>query len=213
MRIIGQTGGIFEALESLCGYSTLCYLLCDARDLVVAILDHLEEQYVAMYDGMARLDAVGALVVSDDLGFKTQTLIAPDDLRELILPRHKRLVDIAHAQGKPCILHSCGNLQAIMDDIIDTVGIDAKHSYEDAILPVEEAKKLYGGRIGILGGFDVDRLCRYSPAEVCDYTSRLLENCADGGYALGSGNSIADYVSLDNYLAMLEAGWRFNHQK
>ena len=211
MKVIGQTGGIFEALESLCGYSTLCYLLCDARDLVAAILDHLEALYVAMYTGMARLDTVGALVVSDDLGFKTQTLIAPDDLRELVLPRHKKLVDIAHAHGKPCILHSCGNLQSIMDDIIGTVGIDAKHSYEDAILPVAEAKRLYGDRIAILGGFDVDRLCRSSVAEIQDYTERLLADCADGGYALGSGNSIADYVPTDNYLTMLETGWRFNH--
>jgi len=35
--------------------------------------------------------------------------------------------------------------------------IDAKHSYEDAIMPVTEAKKKYGEKIAILGGVDVDR--------------------------------------------------------
>jgi uroporphyrinogen decarboxylase len=143
------------------------------------------------------------------LGFKTQTLIGVNDLRKYVLPWHKRLAEIAHAAGKPCILHCCGNLSEIMEDIIEYVGIDAKHSYEDSILPVSEAKRLYGDRIAILGGFDVDRLCRSSEGEVRQETRHLVENLgADGGYALGSGNSIAAYVPVENYLAMLDEGWR-----
>jgi len=211
MKIIGQTGGIFECLEYLCGYEGLCCMLYDERDLVVEILDRIEEVYVWMYEGMAQFDEVGAIVISDDMGFKTQTLIAPDDLRELILPRHKRLAQIAHKYGKPCILHSCGNLKDIMDEIISSVGIDAKHSYEDAIMPVSEAKQIYGSRIAILGGFDVDRLCRESEENIRKHTEFLLADCGrDGGYALGSGNSIADYVPTENYLTMLETGWHFN---
>ena len=35
--------------------------------------------------------------------------------------------------------------------------------------------------------------------------------CAPGGgYALGSGNTIANYVPVDNYLAMMAAGREFN---
>lgn len=211
MKIIGQIGGIFECLEYLCGYENLCCMLYDERDLVTEILDRIEEVYVWMYEGMAAFSEVGALVVSDDMGFKTQTLIAPEDLRKLILPGHKRLAGIAHGAGKPCILHSCGNLKDIMEDIISFVGIDAKHSYEDEIMPVAEAKSLYGDRIGILGGFDVDRLCRESGDNIKKHTEFLLETCgAGGGYALGSGNSIADYVPLENYLIMLETGWHFN---
>lgn len=210
MKIIGQTAGVFERLEGICGYEGLCFLLCDDRELVNEILNHLEELYIAMYREMAQRDYVGAIVISDDMGYKTQTLISPDDLREFILPRHKKLADIAHEYGKPCILHSCGNLKTIMDDIIETVGIDAKHSYEDAIMPVTEAKKVYGDRITVLGGFDVDRLCRGTAEEVAEYTEYLISECgSDGNYALGSGNSIADYVPLENYLAMLKTGLRY----
>jgi uroporphyrinogen decarboxylase len=96
-----------------------------------------------------------------------------------------------------------------MDDLIDEVGIDAKHSYEDIIMPVTEAKALYGRRIAILGGFDVDRLCRSTEPEIRDYVDLLIDRVGqDGGYALGSGNSIADYVPLDHYLTMLEQGWK-----
>lgn len=209
MKIIGQTGGVFEKLEALLGYENMCYMLLDDRPLVKEILGKIEQLYIAAYEGMARIEQVGALVVSDDMGFKTQTLIAPDDLKELILPLHKKLVDIAHKHGKPCILHSCGQLKDIMEDIIDYVGIDAKHSFEDSIMPVTEAVDVYGDRISLLGGFDVDRLCRSGIDEVREYTSFLVEKCgARGCYALGSGNSIADYVPLENYLAMLEEGWK-----
>lgn len=208
MKIIGQTNGIFENAESLCGYEGLCYLLLDDRKLVEEIFRRLEELFTALYTAMASFKEVGALVISDDMGFKTQTLIAPGDLREFVLPRHKKFTKIAHQKEKPCILHSCGNLKTIMDDIINDVGIDAKHSFEDAILPITEAGKLYGRRIALLGGFDVDRLCRSTEDEIRKHTRLLIEECgSDGGYALGSGNSIADYIPIENYLCMLDQGW------
>ncbi len=37
-----------------------------------------------------------------------------------------------------------------------------------------------------------------------------LQQCMDGGgYCLGTGNSVANYVPLDNYLAMVDEGRRF----
>lgn len=209
MMMVGQTGGIFESAEVLLGYEQLCLLLIDDPDLVAAVFDRLGELYVAMYRGMAQIEQVGALVISDDMGFKTQTMISPDDIRRYVLPWHTKLAAIAHEAGKPCILHSCGQLSAIMDDIIDVVRIDAKHSYEDAILPVTEFKRHYGGRIAVLGGFDLDRLCRSTEDEVRSYTRMLIEECgASGGYALGTGNSVPPYVPVQNYLAMLDEGWR-----
>ncbi len=209
MKMVGQTGGIFETAEKLLGYEQLCLMLADDPDLVQAVFDRLGILYKAMYGAMSVIPEVGALVISDDLGFKTQTMIAPDDLRRYVLPWHKRLSEIAHSAGKACILHCCGNLSEIMEDIIEDVRIDAKHSYEDSILPVTEARKLYGDRIAILGGFDVDRLCRSSESEVREYTRMLLSECGrGGGYCLGSGNSIAPFVPVRNYLAMLDEAWR-----
>lgn len=209
MRIIAQTGGIFEAAEGLLGYPGLCEMLHDDRALVRELFERLGALFEATYAGMSRIAAVGAVVISDDLGFKAQTLVSPADLRELVLPWHKRLAGIIHDNGKPCILHSCGNLSAIMEDLIDEVGIDAKHSYEDSILPAVEARRRYGRRIAILGGFDVDRLIRSSEAEIRRHVDFLLDSLgAEGEYALGSGNSIPDYVPVENYLTMVDQGWR-----
>lgn len=209
MKIIGQTMGIFEMAESLCGYENLCYLLVDNRKLVHEIFGRLGLLYETMYSGMANIKEVDAVVISDDLGFKTQTLISPEDLREFVLPWHKRLASIIHENGKPCILHSCGNLLAIMDELIEDVKIDAKHSFEDGVLPITKAKKLYGDRIAFLGGFDVDRLCQSTEKKIRDYVDLLINDVGhSGGYALGSGNSITHYIPIENYLIMLDEGWK-----
>ena len=96
-----------------------------------------------------------------------------------------------------------------MDDLIDYVGIDAKHSFEDTYLPVSEAKHLYGDRIALLGGVGVDMLARSNEEEVRTYTRRILESCMPGGgYALGTGNSVTNYIPVRNYLAMLDEGMK-----
>ena len=51
---------------------------------------------------------------------------------------HKALAETSHAAGRPYLLHSCGKLDAIMDDLVDDVKIDGFHSFEDTIRSVEE---------------------------------------------------------------------------
>ena len=75
-----------------------------------------------------------------------------------------------------------------------------------------EAKRRYGKRVALLGGVDVDMLCRSSEDDVRAYTRRVIEACAPGGgWALGTGNSVANYIPVRNYLAMLDEGRRFRY--
>jgi uroporphyrinogen decarboxylase len=147
------------------------------------------------------------LYVSDDLGYKTATMLPPADLRRLILPWHKRFAELAHARGKLVFLHSCGQMYDLMDEYIDDVKIDAKHSFEDVIMPVTEAKRRYGVRLTLLGGMDVDFLARADEASIRARTRDYLDLCMPGGgYFLGTGNWVTHYIPLDNYLAMLDEG-------
>ena len=86
MAIIAQIDGIFEMTECLLGYPGLCLLLNDDRDLVRAVFERLGELYTSACSAMAAIPEVGAVVNSDDLGFRTQTLVSPADLREFVLP-------------------------------------------------------------------------------------------------------------------------------
>lgn len=218
MCIIGSSGyasGIgfgrfFKSLSSLMGYEPLCFALFEQRDLVKAIVQKLVDVYRGVLERLLQFDRVKLVLANDDMGFKTGPLISPADLRELTLPAHRLMAEMCHAAGRPYILHSCGNLATIMEDLIEDVKIDAKHSYEDVILPVTEAKKRYGDRIAILGGIDMDFISRRSEADVREHVRRTLAVCMpSGGYCLGTGNTVANYIPVDNYLAMLDEGRRF----
>jgi uroporphyrinogen decarboxylase len=126
-----------------------------------------------------------------------------------VFPIYKDIVGAAHAQAKPFILHSCGNLDRVYEDLIADCGIDAKHSFEETILPVEGFKRQYGDRCTPLGGLDVDFICRHSEDDIRAYTRSKIEQCfSDGYWALGTGNSLTDYMPVANYLAVLEEGLR-----
>jgi uroporphyrinogen decarboxylase len=114
----------------------------------------------------------------------------------------------------PFLWHSCGKIFAVMDEMID-LGIDAKHSNEDIIAPFDRWIELYGQRIGLLGGIDVDLLCQKKPEEIKE---TVFENGkrfrkTARGYALGSGNSIPDYVPVDGYLAMIEGAQKIRESE
>lgn len=203
--VMGPSGAL-ENTVSLTGYENLCYLLGDEPELVSAITEAIGSRLLTYYEKHLEHESVGAVVVNDDWGFKTSTLLSPSDLRTYIFPWHKRVVELAHTRGRPAILRSCGYMGAIWEDIIEDMGYDAKHSYEDIIEPVEEAHKRLGQRIAILGGMDIDFLCMSEPQEVYKRCRRMLEQTKEtGGYALGSGNSIVSYMPRDNYLAMTRA--------
>ena len=211
MKIIALgPGGQLEHIMWLMGYVPFAMSLKDDPALVEAVAEKVGEILVNLYATAAEIPNVGALWIGDDMGFRTATMISPGELRRYVFPWLARLAGIAHEKGMPFLLHSCGNLDQVMGDLMDTVRIDARHSFEDAILPVTEAKRLYGDRIAVLGGVDMDFLCRASEEQVRAYTRRLIDECgAGGGWALGTGNSVANYIPLPNYIAMLDEGYRY----
>jgi uroporphyrinogen decarboxylase len=208
VKIVGGVcAGPFEyATQALLGVEGLSYALVDEPGMVGAIFAKLQTLYTSAVRRLAAMDAIGACRQGDDLGFKTSTFLPPDTLRKYIFPIYKGMADAAHAQNKPFILHSCGNLKEVLDDII-ACGVDAKHSFEDTIIPVQEFKKKYGRRITALGGLDVDVICRSNEKDLREYTRRHIAECfADGHWALGTGNSLTPYMPLENYLCVLDEG-------
>lgn len=212
MGIMGcLSGGILEiALNDLFGYETLSYLIYDDPELVRAVFDRIGNLVYKAYERLIGLKNLVGFFQGDDMGFKTATLISPEALRRYVLPWHKKLAEFCHSHNLLYILHSCGNLEAIMEELIHNVKIDARHSFEDAIMPVTEVKKKYGDRIAILGGVDVDKLCRFKEKDLRAYVRNILDICMPGGaYALGTGNSVANYIPLNNYLIMLDEGLKY----
>jgi uroporphyrinogen decarboxylase len=204
--IICGPGGVLENVMALVGYQGLCYMLADDPALLDDVFAEVGARLTRYYELSARRPGIGAIISNDDWGFKSQLMLPPALMRRLVFPWHKSIVEVIHAAGHPAMLHSCGNIESVMDDIIDDMKFDGKHSYEDTICPVEQMYDRYHDRIAILGGIDLDFLCRSTPEQIYARSKAMLDRSAGrGGYALGSGNSIPEYVPQANYFAMLSA--------
>lgn len=200
-----HAGGVYEHAVRLFGYENLCINLIDNPELVKAAIDKIGEITLKYNGYLLKLDKLAAILQGEDLGFKTQTLISPEDIRKYILPWHKKFAQQAHDKGKSYYLHSCGKIDSIMEDLIADVKIDGKHSFMEGVAPIEEYKKLYGDRICLLGGIDVDILSRYEADDLRKYVRKVIDSCAPGGrFAVGAGNSIPSYVPVKNYLTMVD---------
>jgi uroporphyrinogen decarboxylase len=210
MKALGGVGnGVLEISEDLVGYEYLAYMMVDDPELFADLYRRIGDLMVEVWRVFLErhADHFAICRFGDDLGFKTGTLLAPKTIVEHIIPQYRRVVGLIHAARRPFLFHSCGNIFSIMDDVIETAGINAKHSNEDVIAPFDEWISRYSDRIGLLGGIDVDILCQKTPDEIFDRVVALGRRFREraNGYALGSGNSIPDYVPVDGYLAMIRA--------
>ncbi len=198
---------LWEVVRPLFGFESFCFKLYEDQALIEAVTRKVAEFNLAVIRAYCDFDCHAVLYLSDDLGFKSSTMLAPDTIRRLFMPWHKAMADLAHKKGKYVFFHSCGQMYELMDDYIDFVGIDAKHSFEEVVLPVTEVKKLYGNRLSLLGGVDVDLLARSDEKTIRAKTREILDNCVPGGgYFLGAGNWVTNYIPLENYITMVDEG-------
>jgi len=206
--------GILENTIGIVGYQTLCLMVYDDPELLEAVFYEVGKRIKQYFVECLKHDAVGAIICNDDWGFNTQTMLPPEILRKNVFPWYKEIVEEAHKVGKYAILHSCGYYGDIIDDVIDVMKFDGRHSYEDNIVRVEDAYDDLHERIAVLGGIDVNFLALATPEEVYKRCKAIVMKSKDkGGYALGSGNSIPDYIPLENYLALLRAANEDYHEK
>jgi uroporphyrinogen decarboxylase len=209
MKAIGGIGnGVFELLQDLVGMEYLGFLMVDEpktfEKVFVRIGDLMDSIWSTFMTHYREHFAVCRF--GDDLGHKTGTMISPTLIREHIIPQYKRVIDLVKKYNHPFLWHSCGKIFDVMDDVIE-LGIDAKHSNEDAIASFSTWIEKYNDRLGLMGGFDVNILTLNTPEEIKEQVIRegtQFRNNAQG-YALGSGNSIPDYIPYENFLAMIEA--------
>ncbi|MBC7217215.1 MAG: hypothetical protein H5U36_03395 [Candidatus Caldatribacterium sp.] len=205
------TGSLFEhLLERVLGYEHLFYSIHDNPELVRAILEKLGRANELFYREAVQYDCVGGIMHADDLGFKSGTFVHPDWIRENLVPWFARYAQIAHEAGKFFFLHSCGRVTEVLEDLLVTVRIDGFHSFQDEIIPVECFKAKYGDRVAILGGVDVDLLSRGTFEEIRRRTRDIMEKCVPGGrFCIGSGNSFANFIPIENYFTMLTEALEF----
>ncbi|MCP4141787.1 MAG: hypothetical protein GY755_16190 [Chloroflexi bacterium] len=217
MKAFGGIGnGVFEISEDLVGFEKMAYMMADDPELFAELFARIGDLFVALWERFLKnySEHFAVCRFGDDLGFKTSTLVSPKTIRQHIIPQYARIISRIKKAGKPFIWHSCGKIFTVMDDVI-ALGIDGKHSNEDTIASFDEWITRYGEKIALLGGIDVDILCQNTPESIFDLVVEKATQYRGmaNGYALGSGNSIPEYVPAEGYLAMVKAAQHIRQQE
>lgn len=209
MGIIGQYGDIFTMTWEMMGFENFSLALFEDETIIQMINNKVGEIVLTMFRNMSELNCVKVLWYSDDIAYKNGLMVSSDTLDKYFFPWLKRIGEIAKASNKPLIYHSDGILFDVMDKLIDC-GITSLHPIEPKAMNIVEVKKRYGDRISLIGNIDVDLLSRGTKDDIRKNVLFNIENVGfNGGYCVGSGNSIPEYVNIDNYIMMIETAKSF----
>ncbi len=204
MGVIGQYGDIFTMTWEMMGFENFSIALFENPELIDELNNKLGELVFSMFEYFAQCDVVDVIWYSDDIAYTNGLLVSPDVLRKYIFPWMKKIGHLCKKYNKPFIYHTDGILYDVFDDIIDC-GVTTIHPVEPKAMKIDEVKMKYGHRLSIIGNIDVDLLARGTTAEIKKNVISNIEKVGlDGGYCVGSGNSIPEYVKLENYLTLIE---------
>lgn len=204
MGVVAQYGDIFTMTWEMMGFESFSLALFENEELVSRLNNQIGELVISMFKYFVQSDIVDAIWYSDDIAYTNGLLVSPNVLDKYLFPWLKKIGDLAKHYNKPLIYHSDGILFDVMDRIIQC-GVDALHPIEPKAMNIGEVKQRYGKKLSLIGNIDVDLLSRGNNDEIKKNIYKNIELAGqDGGYCVGSGNSIPEYVKLENYITMIQ---------
>jgi len=202
---LAVVGDLWERAHFVRGLDALLMDLRSAPGFVHELLDRVCEYCLATLERMAALRPDGVFI-SDDYGFQDRLMMSPRDWREFVKPRLGRLLSAAQGHGLATMLHSCGNVSAIVPDLIE-LGLDILHPIQPEAIDVFALKREFGRDITFCGGISTQHTLPFgTPEDVrCEVIEKAERLGAGGGYILEPGITLQADVPLPNLIALIEA--------
>ena len=189
------------------------------REVVCRMLDIATEWWIRRV--VNALEAAGGNVdvvqYGDDLSSQQGPLFSPEIYREIIKPRHRRVIAaVKTAAEVKFLFHSCGAVHEFIEDLIE-IGVDAVNPVQvnAAGMDPVNLKAEFGDRIAFWGGVDTQHvLPSGSASEVAAETRRMVSVLGEGGgYVLGSVHNIQAEVPPENVVAMFDTALAHSYRR
>jgi uroporphyrinogen-III decarboxylase len=205
IAFIPAAWGLFEPTWQVFGFSKFSKLLTDTKKIKI-VFDRFGKLLVELVKTFIEWGETDAIMIMDDYGYKSGLLMSPKNYRTYVLPWLEESCKIAHKEGLKVILHSCGDIIELFEDLVG-VGIDAFHPFEPTTANPEydifKLNEKYSGKVTFIGNVSPQDLADKEQSYIENYTKNLIKKLAPGGgFILSSGHSINPSVKLENYLAM-----------
>ncbi len=211
MKLIISTHDIFISTWENMGFMHFCNSIYESPDLIAEVFRQIGEAVYKINLRTAELvgNKIGALWYQDDIAFNTGMFVNPEVFRQHLFPWMEKIGNVARELNVPFLYHSDGSLWDVFDDFYN-LGVNAIHPLEPKSMVAEEVKEKEGHRFCLVGNIDLDMLSRGTPEEtrtmVLDRVEKLGYN---GGYCVGTSNTVPHYVDPLNYRAMVETVFEY----
>lgn len=210
MMISLQISPVFFDVCGLMGFENFCLALKYQPQLVERMFARVGQLACEVVVRVLKYSRIGMLRVPDDVAYRSGLIIDPAYLRKYVFPWYKEIGAMCKAKDVIWVFHSDGNVWQILDDIV-AAGFDALHPIDPSAMDINEVHDQVGERLCLIGNIGVDfPLARGTPDDVRKEVKRRIGDLArGGGYVLSSGNSIPEYIPVENYRAMVDATLEF----
>ncbi len=148
--------------------------------------------------------------VAEDLGTQAGLMYSPEQIHEFLIPRMKRMMDLAHETGAFVFHHSDGAIREIAPDMI-AAGIDILNPIQWRCKGMEREglKRDFGDKVIFHGGVDNQYTLAFGSVE--EVRQEVRDNLRilgeGGGYILAPCHNIQAVSPVENIVAMYEEGY------
>jgi uroporphyrinogen decarboxylase len=167
--------------------------------------DRILEYNLAVIDQL-NARGVDGIYFSDDWGSQRALLINPDDWRQFYRPCYQAMFERVRSGGAHVWMHLCGNVMAILPDLID-LGLNVLNPVQPQAMDVRVLAREFGGKLCFCGGVDVQgTLVHSDPEGVRREVHALVDLFGryNGGYIGATSHTIMPETPLDNIIALFE---------
>ncbi len=180
------------------------------------LYDLFDRQCERGIQNLARIHAVVgdrltvAQITCTDLGAQNGPLISPKDYRELYKPLFMRMTAWIHEHTMwKVLLHSCGSIWRLMDDIVDT-GFDILNPVQTSAANMDPValKQKYGEQITFWGGgIDTQHVLPFgTPEQVrAMVRERMRILGPGGGFVFATIHNVQARIPVGNLMALCQA--------
>lgn len=208
--IVKDELALFERAQLLLGFADFMLGLKFDTEMLAVLLDKITDYQQKLLETImdCRPDGVR---FTDDWGMQDRLFISPEDWRTHFKPRYQKLYDIVKKKNGFVFQHSCGCIDAIMQDIA-SMGVDVLDPCQPSANDIFMWKKQYGDKLCFMGGLDTQTYLTFgTPDEVKTKVEETLAVMSQGGgYIAAPSHTIT--IPLENRQAMMDAIFKWNNK-
>ncbi len=181
--IIGGGFSMYERVHFIRGLENTWVDIHENPNELCKLLDILVDMNLVAIDKYKDADIDG-FIFCDDWGLQNRLMISPDSWRAIWKPRYAKVYQAAHEAGLLTMLHSCGYLSDILDDLIEA-GLDVIQLDQQENMGLENLSERFAGRITFWNPVDIQyTMARGNLDEIrayCREMTKLLSK-PEGGF-------------------------------